>query len=160
MDMDAMVTDSHQLMMSEEQRHHLFKVRRALLCVCFYERTKVITTPAGIRMHSEPMSIFFKRTQPMFTERLRGHTQCFSASLKNLMNSTPAEFLIMFSILEYLSHPSPERSRATTGVHHRLKALGRLKVFYLRSLSKWESLDIWIQGEPSCRVSKVKEKNG
>lgn len=26
MDMDAMVTDSHQLMMSEEQRHHLFKV--------------------------------------------------------------------------------------------------------------------------------------
>ncbi|XP_008285259.1 A-kinase anchor protein 6 [Stegastes partitus] len=25
MDMDAMVTDSHQLMMSEEQRHHLFK---------------------------------------------------------------------------------------------------------------------------------------
>lgn len=34
MDMDAMVTDSHQLMMSEEQRHHLFKVRRALLSVC------------------------------------------------------------------------------------------------------------------------------
>lgn len=33
MDMDAMVTDSHQLMMSEEQRHHLFKVRRALLFV-------------------------------------------------------------------------------------------------------------------------------
>lgn len=29
MDMDAMVTDSHQLMMSEEQRHHLFKVRPA-----------------------------------------------------------------------------------------------------------------------------------
>ena len=28
MDMDTMVTDSHQLMMSEEQRHHLFKVRR------------------------------------------------------------------------------------------------------------------------------------
>lgn len=28
MDMDAMVTDSHQLMMSEEQRHHLFKVRQ------------------------------------------------------------------------------------------------------------------------------------
>uniref|UniRef100_A0A3Q3EIQ2 A-kinase anchoring protein 6 n=1 Tax=Labrus bergylta TaxID=56723 RepID=A0A3Q3EIQ2_9LABR len=27
MDMDAMVMDSHQLMMSEEQRHHLFKVR-------------------------------------------------------------------------------------------------------------------------------------
>uniref|UniRef100_A0A8D3B9B2 A kinase (PRKA) anchor protein 6 n=1 Tax=Scophthalmus maximus TaxID=52904 RepID=A0A8D3B9B2_SCOMX len=27
MDMDAMVVDSHQLMMSEEQRHHLFKVR-------------------------------------------------------------------------------------------------------------------------------------
>uniref|UniRef100_A0A3B4WX12 A kinase (PRKA) anchor protein 6 n=1 Tax=Seriola lalandi dorsalis TaxID=1841481 RepID=A0A3B4WX12_SERLL len=26
MDMDAMVTDSHQLMMSEEQRHHLFKL--------------------------------------------------------------------------------------------------------------------------------------
>uniref|UniRef100_A0A668RAQ9 A kinase (PRKA) anchor protein 6 n=1 Tax=Oreochromis aureus TaxID=47969 RepID=A0A668RAQ9_OREAU len=26
MDMDAMVTDSHQLMLSEEQRHHLFKV--------------------------------------------------------------------------------------------------------------------------------------
>ncbi|AWP15887.1 putative A-kinase anchor protein 6, partial [Scophthalmus maximus] len=25
MDMDAMVVDSHQLMMSEEQRHHLFK---------------------------------------------------------------------------------------------------------------------------------------
>lgn len=33
MDMDAMVTDSHQLMMSEEQRHHLFKVRRAHLSV-------------------------------------------------------------------------------------------------------------------------------
>lgn len=31
MDMDAMVTDSHQLMMSEEQRHHLFKVRQALM---------------------------------------------------------------------------------------------------------------------------------
>ena len=27
MDMDAMVTDSHQLMMSEEQRQQLFKVK-------------------------------------------------------------------------------------------------------------------------------------
>ncbi|XP_029973400.1 LOW QUALITY PROTEIN: A-kinase anchor protein 6 [Salarias fasciatus] len=31
MDMDAMVTDSHQLMMSEEQRHHLFKSSHAEL---------------------------------------------------------------------------------------------------------------------------------
>lgn len=31
MDMDAMVTDSHQLMMSEEQRHQLFKVGVLLL---------------------------------------------------------------------------------------------------------------------------------
>uniref|UniRef100_A0A3Q3IVH3 A kinase (PRKA) anchor protein 6 n=1 Tax=Monopterus albus TaxID=43700 RepID=A0A3Q3IVH3_MONAL len=30
MDMDAMVTDSHQLLMSEEQRHQLFKVRHLL----------------------------------------------------------------------------------------------------------------------------------
>ncbi|CAJ1074839.1 A-kinase anchor protein 6 isoform X1 [Xyrichtys novacula] len=33
MDMDAMVTDSHQLMMSEEQRHHLFKSSHAELMV-------------------------------------------------------------------------------------------------------------------------------
>uniref|UniRef100_A0A3P9AUS2 A kinase (PRKA) anchor protein 6 n=1 Tax=Maylandia zebra TaxID=106582 RepID=A0A3P9AUS2_9CICH len=31
MDMDAMVTDSHQLMLSEEQRHHLFKVNMRLM---------------------------------------------------------------------------------------------------------------------------------
>lgn len=35
MDMDAMVTDSHQLMMSEEQRHHLFKVRQESLVFPF-----------------------------------------------------------------------------------------------------------------------------
>uniref|UniRef100_A0A3B4Z8A5 A kinase (PRKA) anchor protein 6 n=1 Tax=Stegastes partitus TaxID=144197 RepID=A0A3B4Z8A5_9TELE len=41
MDMDAMVTDSHQLMMSEEQRHHLFKVRRELFCMKFSRYQKV-----------------------------------------------------------------------------------------------------------------------
>lgn len=38
MDMDAMVTDSHQLMMSEEQRRQLFKVN-VLLSLTFLQHT-------------------------------------------------------------------------------------------------------------------------
>ena len=42
MDMDAMVMDSHQLMMSEEQRHHLFKVSRFPVCCCVDQKVLVV----------------------------------------------------------------------------------------------------------------------
>ncbi|XP_031703573.1 A-kinase anchor protein 6-like [Anarrhichthys ocellatus] len=42
MDMDAMVTDSHQLMMSEEQRHHLFKSSHAELMTMESRKTSLL----------------------------------------------------------------------------------------------------------------------
>ncbi|KAK1894687.1 A-kinase anchor protein 6 [Dissostichus eleginoides] len=42
MDMDAMVTDSHQLMMSEEQRHHLFKSSHAELLLMESRKTNLL----------------------------------------------------------------------------------------------------------------------
>ncbi|XP_073339170.1 A-kinase anchor protein 6 [Pagrus major] len=42
MDMDAMVTDSHQLMMSEEQRHHLFKSSHAELMMMESKKTGLL----------------------------------------------------------------------------------------------------------------------
>ncbi|KAM9340921.1 A-kinase anchor protein 6 [Symphorus nematophorus] len=42
MDMDAMVTDSHQLMMSEEQRHHLFKSSHAELMMMESRKTSLL----------------------------------------------------------------------------------------------------------------------
>ncbi|XP_023276827.1 A-kinase anchor protein 6-like [Seriola lalandi dorsalis] len=42
MDMDAMVTDSHQLMMSEEQRHHLFKSSHAELMMMESRKTGLL----------------------------------------------------------------------------------------------------------------------
>lgn len=43
MDMDAMVTDSHQLMMSEEQRHHLFKSSLSELQMMETKRTALLS---------------------------------------------------------------------------------------------------------------------
>ncbi|KAI3367782.1 hypothetical protein L3Q82_026215 [Scortum barcoo] len=42
MDMDAMVTDSHQLMMSEEQRHHLFKGKPCRSPTCTGNRSDLL----------------------------------------------------------------------------------------------------------------------
>ncbi|XP_069008920.1 A-kinase anchor protein 6 [Embiotoca jacksoni] len=42
MDMDAMVTDSHQLMMSEEQRHHLFKSSHTELMMMESRKTSLL----------------------------------------------------------------------------------------------------------------------
>ncbi|XP_039993373.1 A-kinase anchor protein 6 [Xiphias gladius] len=42
MDMDAMVMDSHQLMMSEEQRHHLFKSSHAELMMMESKKTSLL----------------------------------------------------------------------------------------------------------------------
>lgn len=54
MDMDAMVTDSHQLMMSEEQRHHLFKVRHG------YPGRKALSFPllcTDFRVHGQLLMV-------------------------------------------------------------------------------------------------------
>ena len=68
MDMDAMVTDSHQLMMSEEQRHHLYKVRGALLCVCLSvtndarrQTEKVPAVPKGLSFHTGTSFSFLRK---------------------------------------------------------------------------------------------------
>ncbi|XP_005941073.1 A-kinase anchor protein 6 isoform X2 [Haplochromis burtoni] len=42
MDMDAMVTDSHQLMLSEEQRHHLFKSSHTELMMMESRKTNLL----------------------------------------------------------------------------------------------------------------------
>ncbi|KAM7403768.1 hypothetical protein PAMA_004276 [Pampus argenteus] len=42
MDMDTMVTDSHQLMMSEEQRHHLFKSSHAEMMMMESRKTRLL----------------------------------------------------------------------------------------------------------------------
>ncbi|XP_030574968.1 A-kinase anchor protein 6 [Archocentrus centrarchus] len=42
MDMDAMVTDSHQLMLSEEQRHHLFKSSHTELTMMESRKTNLL----------------------------------------------------------------------------------------------------------------------
>ncbi|XP_032404169.1 A-kinase anchor protein 6 isoform X1 [Xiphophorus hellerii] len=49
MDMDAMVTDSHQLMMSEEQRHHLFKSSLAELLMMESRKTSLLRQAASLK---------------------------------------------------------------------------------------------------------------
>ncbi|KAM4723336.1 A-kinase anchor protein 6 [Anableps anableps] len=49
MDMDAMVTDSHQLMMSEEQRHHLFKSSLAELMMMESRKTSLLRQAASLK---------------------------------------------------------------------------------------------------------------
>ncbi|XP_047467078.1 A-kinase anchor protein 6 [Mugil cephalus] len=49
MDMDAMVTDSHQLLMSEEQRHHLFKSSHAELMMMESRRTGLLGRAESLR---------------------------------------------------------------------------------------------------------------
>ncbi|XP_054913065.1 A-kinase anchor protein 6 [Poeciliopsis prolifica] len=49
MDMDAMVTDSHQLMMSEEQRHHLFKSSLAELLTMESRKTSLLRQAASLK---------------------------------------------------------------------------------------------------------------
>uniref|UniRef100_A0A087XY89 A-kinase anchoring protein 6 n=1 Tax=Poecilia formosa TaxID=48698 RepID=A0A087XY89_POEFO len=49
MDMDAMVTDSHQLMMSEEQRHHLFKSSLDELLMMESRKTSLLRQAASLK---------------------------------------------------------------------------------------------------------------
>ncbi|XP_035987269.1 A-kinase anchor protein 6 isoform X3 [Fundulus heteroclitus] len=48
LDMDAMVTESHQLMMSEEQRHHLFKSSLAELLLMENRKTSLLRQAASL----------------------------------------------------------------------------------------------------------------
>lgn len=52
MDMDAMVTDSHQLMMSEEQRHHLFKSSHTELQMMEPRRTALLARVEALKRSS------------------------------------------------------------------------------------------------------------
>uniref|UniRef100_A0A673CJ06 A kinase (PRKA) anchor protein 6 n=1 Tax=Sphaeramia orbicularis TaxID=375764 RepID=A0A673CJ06_9TELE len=63
MDMDAMVTDSHQLMMSEEQRHHLFKVRssHAELMAMETRRTSVLGRAESLKRSGSELPAHFHR---------------------------------------------------------------------------------------------------
>ncbi|KAM9707476.1 A-kinase anchor protein 6 isoform 2-T2 [Menidia menidia] len=49
LDMDAMITDSHQLMMSEEQRHHLFKSSHTELMMMESKKTSLVKRAAYLR---------------------------------------------------------------------------------------------------------------
>ncbi|XP_041827319.1 A-kinase anchor protein 6 [Melanotaenia boesemani] len=49
MDMDAMVTDSHQLVMSEEQRHHLFKSSHAELMLMENRKSSLLGRASSLR---------------------------------------------------------------------------------------------------------------
>ncbi|KAM4542198.1 A-kinase anchor protein 6 isoform 2-T2 [Odontesthes bonariensis] len=62
MDMDAMITDSHQLVMSEEQRHHLFKSSHAELMMMEGKKTSLLGRAASLRrsVTELPRSFHFK----------------------------------------------------------------------------------------------------
>lgn len=82
MDMDAMVTDSHQLMMSEEQRHHLFKVRHTysggkassfpLLCTDFRVHGQLLVA-SGVSEDSYIPEVYLTVKKVVFRSKLTGN---------------------------------------------------------------------------------------
>ncbi|XP_032364982.1 A-kinase anchor protein 6 [Etheostoma spectabile] len=61
MDMDAMVTDSHQLMMSEEQRHHLFKSSHAELMLMEGRKTSLLGRAESLKRSGTELPDDFHR---------------------------------------------------------------------------------------------------
>ncbi|KAM8736217.1 A-kinase anchor protein 6 isoform 2-T3 [Acanthopagrus schlegelii] len=61
MDMDAMVTDSHQLMMSEEQRHHLFKSSHAELLLMESKKTSLLGRAESLKRSATELPADFHR---------------------------------------------------------------------------------------------------
>ncbi|XP_049918156.1 A-kinase anchor protein 6 [Epinephelus moara] len=61
MDMDAMVTDSHQLMMSEEQRHHLFKSSHAELMMMESRKTSLLGRAESLKRSGTELPENFHR---------------------------------------------------------------------------------------------------
>ncbi|XP_070834878.1 A-kinase anchor protein 6 isoform X2 [Chaetodon trifascialis] len=61
MDMDAMVTDSHQLMMSEEQRHHLFKSSHAELMMMESRKTGLLGRAESLKRSGTELPATFHR---------------------------------------------------------------------------------------------------
>ncbi|XP_074517322.1 A-kinase anchor protein 6 [Sebastes fasciatus] len=61
MDMDAMVTDSHQLMMSEEQRHHLFKSSHAELMMMESRKTSLLGRAESLKRSGTALPANFHR---------------------------------------------------------------------------------------------------
>uniref|UniRef100_UPI0037E78154 A-kinase anchor protein 6 n=1 Tax=Semicossyphus pulcher TaxID=241346 RepID=UPI0037E78154 len=61
MDMDAMVTDSHQLMMSEEQRHHLFKSSHAELMMMESRKTSLLGRAESLKRSGTELPADFHR---------------------------------------------------------------------------------------------------
>ncbi|XP_028422097.1 A-kinase anchor protein 6 [Perca flavescens] len=61
MDMDAMVTDSHQLMMSEEQRHHLFKSSHAELMMMESRKTSLLGRAESLKRSGTELPDDFHR---------------------------------------------------------------------------------------------------
>ncbi|XP_074548289.1 A-kinase anchor protein 6 [Halichoeres trimaculatus] len=61
MDMDAMVTDSHQLMMSEEQRHHLFKSSHTELMMMEGRKTSLLGRAESLKRSGTELPSDFHR---------------------------------------------------------------------------------------------------
>ncbi|XP_029350234.1 A-kinase anchor protein 6 [Echeneis naucrates] len=61
MDMDAMVTDSHQLMMSEEQRHQLFKSSHAELMMMESRKTSLLGRAESLKRSGTELPAEFHR---------------------------------------------------------------------------------------------------
>ncbi|XP_044229836.1 A-kinase anchor protein 6 isoform X2 [Thunnus albacares] len=61
MDMDAMVTDSHQLMMSEEQRHHLFKSSHIELMMMESRKTSLLGRAESLKRSGTELPSNFHR---------------------------------------------------------------------------------------------------
>ncbi|KAM8917640.1 A-kinase anchor protein 6 [Spinachia spinachia] len=71
MDMDAMVTDSHQLMMSEEQRHHLFKSSHAELVAMETRRTGLLGRAESLKRSGAELPSNFHRNVHNLTHTWR-----------------------------------------------------------------------------------------
>ncbi|XP_068569053.1 A-kinase anchor protein 6-like [Cebidichthys violaceus] len=71
MDMDAMVTDSHQLMMSEEQRHHLFKSSHAELMTMESRKTSLLGRAESLKRSGAELPGDFHRNVHNLTHTWR-----------------------------------------------------------------------------------------
>ncbi|XP_034418666.1 A-kinase anchor protein 6 [Cyclopterus lumpus] len=90
MDMDAMVTDSHQLMMSEEQRHHLFKSSHAELTAMESRKTSLLGRAESLKRSGSELPDNFHRNIHNLTHTWRQLEKILSEHSSTGSSSQPA----------------------------------------------------------------------
>ncbi|XP_041668648.1 A-kinase anchor protein 6 isoform X2 [Cheilinus undulatus] len=126
MDMDAMVMDSHQLMMSEEQRHHLFKSSHAELMMMEGKKSSLLGRAESLKRSGTELPGDFHRKIHNLThtwrqlEKILSEHSGPSSSDKN--QSTNANSLLVGSRRTAVENPRSALSPLTNSLLEQLEA--------------------------------------